>query len=153
MTEAMVLPELTARPIPGTDPDLVAALALARLPADDLAEPGRNFLAFATAEGRACGFGGYEILGSHALIRSMVVLEAERGRGIGAAMLARLQSEAQAAGARDAWLLTKTAAPFFSRRGYRAAARYEAPPEILASRQATALCPVTTQIMTRNLPG
>lgn len=153
MAETLTPIDLHATPISGTDPAFAAALVAARLPGDDLAEPGRSFFAYRTAAGEACGFGGLEVLGPHALIRSMVVPEALRGQGVGTAILAQLLAAASAGGASKAWLLTKTAMPFFGHRGFRAAARYEAPAEILATRQASAMCPITTTLMTRALPA
>ena len=68
--------------IAGTDVELRNALKAERLPVDDLAEAGRTF--FRVREGaNTLGFGGYEILGEHALIRSLVVLPEARKRGIG----------------------------------------------------------------------
>ncbi|PYF07166.1 amino-acid N-acetyltransferase [Rhodobacter viridis] len=153
MPEVMVLPELTAKPIPGADPGLVEALTAARLPTEDLADPGRNFLAFTDASGAICGYGGYEMLDGHALIRSMVVAEPARGHGIGSAMLTTLLATVAAAGASDAWLFTKHAAQFFSHRGFRARARYEVPPPVLASKQASSVCPITAVVMSRALPA
>ena len=53
--------------------DLVSALACAGLPADDLSEDGRHFFRF-TNNGITVAFGGYELHGEHALLRSIVVL-------------------------------------------------------------------------------
>lgn len=152
MPEVMVLPELTATPIAGSDPALAAALAAAHLPVDDLTDPGRNFFVFTDASGAIFGFGGYELPGDQALIRSMVVPETARGRGIGAAILAALLDRVTAAGAREAWLFTKHAAPFFAHRGFRARARYEVPPPVLATKQASSVCPITAVVMSRPLP-
>lgn len=152
MPEVMVLPELTATPIAGSDPALAAALAEAHLPVDDLTDPGRNFFVFTDASGAIFGFGGYELPGDLALIRSMVVPETARGRGIGAAILAALLERVTAAGAREAWLFTKHAAPFFAHRGFRARARYEVPPPVLATKQASSVCPITAVVMSRPLP-
>lgn len=151
MPEVMVLPELTAQPIPGTDPGLAAALTAAHLPVEDLADPGRNFFAFSDASGAICGYGGYELPGDNALIRSLVVPETGRGQGVGSAMLAALLEKVAAAGAREAWLFTKHAAPFFGHRGFRARARYEVPPPVLATKQASSVCPITAVVMSRPL--
>lgn len=152
MPEVMVLPELTATPIAGSDPALAEALAAAHLPVDDLTDPGRNFFVFTDASGAIFGFGGYELPGDLALIRSMVVPETARGRGIGAAILAALLERVTAAGAREAWLFTKHAAPFFAHRGFHARARYEVPPPVLATKQASSVCPITAVVMSRQLP-
>jgi N-acetylglutamate synthase-like GNAT family acetyltransferase len=68
-------------------------------------------------------------------------------------MLAQLLAAAQAAGAGEAWLFASVSAPFFLRQGFHPVARYEAPPVIMATKQATSVCPITAQIMTRKLPG
>jgi len=151
MADTLTIPDLLTTQVPGTDPGLAAALTAAKLPIEDLADPGRTFFAFQTATGEPCGYGGYEIHGAHALIRSMVVPEALRRTGLGRVMLAQLLARSVAEGARDAWLFTSKAAPFFSRQGFHAVARYEAPPEIMATKQATSVCPISAQIMTRSL--
>ena len=56
-------------PVAGSDEKLRDALAAERLPVDDLAEGGRTF--FRVREGaETLGFGGYEVYGESALIRS-----------------------------------------------------------------------------------
>ena len=67
-------------PIAGRDADLQAALKSAGLPIDDLNEPGRRFFRIERA-GLCLGYGGVEIYGEDALLRSVVVPEAQRPRG------------------------------------------------------------------------
>ncbi|MCE6950854.1 arsenic resistance N-acetyltransferase ArsN2 [Cereibacter sphaeroides] len=141
---------LEIQAVDGGDPDLARALAAAGLPVDDLTEPGRCFFAYRT-QGRPAGFGGFERHGAHVLLRSIVVPEARRGDGLGAAILAHLMAEA--AGATSVWLLTTAAAPFFARHGFLAVPRSEAPAEILATRQAAAICPASATLMTRRFAG
>ncbi len=149
-TQATLLPT----PVAGTDPALLAALGAAHLPVADLAEPGRSLFAYATPEGAAGGFGGLEPLGRHALIRAIWVPEALRRRGVGTAIVAHLLEYAHAAGAQTAWALAPSAAALFlRRRGFREVARYEAPPEVLSSRHAGMVCPISTVILTRPLGG
>ncbi|MGP3696063.1 arsenic resistance N-acetyltransferase ArsN2 [Rhodobacter sp. NSM] len=139
-------PRLAARAVAGSDPALIAALTAAGLPVDDLTEPGRGFFAYRSGD-RTAGFGGIERHGAHVLLRSIVVPEGRRGEGLGRAILAHLMTEA--AGSAAVWLLTTTAAPFFARHGFRAVSRAEAPAEILATRQAAAICPASAVLMTR----
>ncbi|WP_420023800.1 arsenic resistance N-acetyltransferase ArsN2 [Cereibacter azotoformans] len=136
---------LDARPVAGNDPALIAALTAAGLPTDDLTEPGRGFFAYRSGD-RPAGFGGIERHGAHALLRSIVVPEGRRGEGLGGAILAHLMTEAT--GAAAVWLLTTTAAPFFARHGFRTVPRGNAPAEILATRQAAAICPASATLMT-----
>lgn len=142
--------ELTLSPVDGETDELRAALAAASLPVDDLAEPGRAFFRI-TEDGRTLGFGGYELHGPDALPRSIVVTPEARGRGLGREATRRLLREAAKAGARHAYLLTETAAPFFERLGFARITRAAAPETILATRQASALCPSSAALLARPL--
>ncbi len=140
---------LTERPIGAEAPQLSAALTEAQLPTDDLAEPGRTFFAFLDA-GEPVGFGGFELCGEHALLRSVVVLPERRGRGYGRALAARVLEHAREAGAIDAYLLTTTAESFFERAGFSRIDRSSAPAEILETRQAASIC-ATAALLFRSL--
>lgn len=142
-------PVLLATPLAPDDSAFVAALQEAGLATDDLAEPGRDFLAFSTTAGEPVGYGGYELHGGHMLLRSVLVHPAARGRGIGAGIVALLLRRALDAGARQAWLLTTGPGHFFERCGFRPIPRGEAPAAILGTAQATRLCPGTATLMTR----
>lgn len=144
-------PFLIDTPIDGSDEALIAALRDVELPVDDLREPGRRFFGYATLAGERVGYGGFERLGQHALIRSMVTSPQARHRGIGSGMLALLLRRAFDEGTRDAWLLTTTAAPFFERAGFKRVERSAAPATILATRQAASLCPSTAALLTRGI--
>ncbi|WP_298015628.1 arsenic resistance N-acetyltransferase ArsN2 [uncultured Castellaniella sp.] len=138
-------------PIAGDDPGFVAALLDAGLPVDDLAEVGRAFYAYRMRSGRLIGYGGFERYGRDALLRSIVVPSADRRQGIGRNLLNLLQQRAYDQGARQSWLLTEAAAPFFERLGFKAADRADAPQTILATRQARSLCPASATLMTRTI--
>src|SRR5690349_6667113 len=73
------------------------ALVRARLPVDDLDHPGRCFFTF-SLQGIDMAFGGIEGEGADRLLRSLVVLDGHRGRGIGAAVLATLEAFAKREG-------------------------------------------------------
>jgi threonine dehydrogenase-like Zn-dependent dehydrogenase len=60
-----------------------------------------------------------------------------------------LLAEAWAEGAEDAWLLTTSAAPFFTRLGFAATPRDLAPPAIAATRLFAGLCPASATLMRR----
>ena len=107
------------------------------------------FFAFEEA-GRPVGFGGFELCGAHALLRSMVVLPGMRGRGLGRSLAERVLEHARLAGATDAYLLTTTAESFFERTGFRRIDRSMAPREILETRQATSIC-TTAALLVRPL--
>jgi arsenate reductase len=145
------VPFLVDGGVAGDDPGLVGALQSAGLPIDDLIEPGRTFFAYRTPAGDLVGFGGYEALGKQALLRSVVVLPEWRAKAIGRNLVALLQRRAFDEGAREAWVLTSAAAPFFEKIGFKPAARDNAPAAILATRQATSLCPADAHLLTRTI--
>jgi GNAT superfamily N-acetyltransferase len=121
------------------------ALAAAGLPTDDLTSaPFRYFSADDLAWG---GIGA----GADALIRSVVVAPQSRRRGYGAAIIAALVSHAREAGVERLWLLTTSAAPFFTRAGWHEVERTLAPPAIAQSAQFGGLCPTSATLMVRAL--
>lgn len=145
------VPFLRDERIAGDDPGFVTTLLKARLPIDDLAEGGRALYDYHTLDGHLIGYGGFERYGQDVLLRSVVVPAAERNKGIGRNLLALLQRRAYDQGARQAWLLTETAAPFFERTGFKAVPRERGPQAILATRQARNLCPASAMLMTRTI--
>jgi N-acetylglutamate synthase-like GNAT family acetyltransferase len=92
-------------------------------------------------------FGGVAHMGDHVMLRSIVVPEAARGRGLGGLLLCALLATAKAGGARDAWLLTATAEPFFARHGFSRVARSAAPDVVAQSAQFRSLCPQSAALM------
>lgn len=143
---------LAERAIAAELPELRAALENADLPTDDLAEHGRAFFRF-ESDGKLVGYAGYELYGEDVLLRSVVVVPEARGRGYGRAITEQVLRRAFEAGARRAYLLTTTASPFFEHAGFRRIDRAEAPPSILATKQATTIC-ATASLLTRPIkPG
>lgn len=145
------VPFLVDEPVPGDDEELIAALAAETLPVGDLAEPDRRLFRYRTPGGGIVGFGGFEALGEDALLRSIVVLPEARAKAIGRNLLALLARRAFDAGARRAWVLTDAAAPFFERAGFKPIGRDKAPSSILATRQASGLCPSTATLLSRRI--
>lgn len=141
---------LQAKQIAGDDADLVAALVAEHLPTDDLAEEGRLFFRF-DDNGVLLGFGGLELVGDHALLRSIVVPPLARGQGAGKRITGQLMRKAADLGIAEAYLLTTSAAPFFEAAGFRRIERHAAPPEVLATKQASSLCPSSAALLTRRL--
>ena len=131
-------------------PAFVEVLAAEHLPTDDLAEPGRAFFRI-WRDGERLGFGGYELQGEDALLRSLVVVPGLRGQGLGRKVTEAVLRAAVEDGARRAWLLTTSAAPFFERMGFAPIARDDAPESIRSTRQAAQLCPSSAALMMRPL--
>jgi arsenate reductase len=137
-------------PITPDDPELQAALTTAGLPTEDLAAD-RNPICFAyrATGGRLVGYAGLELLGRDVLLRSLVVLPAWRGQGVGRAIMALALRRAFDFGARRAWLLTTDAADFFVRAGFAPAERDTAPAPVRGTRQFAGLCPASATLMQR----
>ena len=131
------------------DGGLVAALKAEGLPTGDLTEPGRRFYAYRTLAGEVVGYAGRELYGADAFLRSLVVLPAWRGKGVGKAIVARIARRAFDEGARTAWLMTTSAAGYFEAMGFKKVERAEVAEAILDTRQAKGLCPASAVVLKR----
>jgi N-acetylglutamate synthase-like GNAT family acetyltransferase len=145
------------RPIPVALPlavwereGLAASLIKAGLPAEDVTAPTPLFWRFEHEDGPV-GFGGLEIHGDQALLRSVVTLPPVRNIGIGGAIVAALEMEARIRGCRDVWLLTDTAVDFFARLGYRKYERADVPEAMQETAQFTRFSPVSATAMMKRL--
>ena len=130
---------------------LKAALTKAGLPADDIFTPGPQFWRFSTDDDVPAGFGGIEVHGADALIRSVVTLPPLRGRGVGQGIVRALEAEAIVMKCAAVWLLTTTAREFFGKLGYAAIDRADVPGAIRATAQFSSLCPDSATVMVRRL--
>lgn len=128
---------------------LIEALAQAGLPCTDVMEEGRQFFA-GQREGRTIGVIGLEVHGKDALLRSLVVLEAERDRGFGSALVRGAIACARAQGVTHLWVLTTTAVAFLQRLGFQRVERSTAPASIRGTTEFASLCPATAVCMTRS---
>lgn len=135
------------------DDDLILHLEAAGLPTGDLREPGRTFYRYGLLGGTAVGFGGFERHGPDALLRSLCVMPRFHRRGVGRAMALLLMRRAFDRGARQGYAFAGTpeAAAFFRTLRFVEVARAAAPAALLATRQATALCPTSAALFTRPL--
>jgi amino-acid N-acetyltransferase len=146
------MPKLMAHPLrDGERGALAAALAKAKLPTADIEEPGRLFWRFETDEEMPVGFGGLEVHGEDALLRSLVTLPPVRGRGIGAAIVTALEFEARLHGCANLWLITVAAADFFERLGYARCERAVVPASIRETAQFAELCPASADVLMKKL--
>ena len=142
--------------VPATDADLedveelvaVAGLALAGL--GDCVARGTAVLC-REHDGCLMGTAATERFGDVAFLRSVAVHPAAQGHGLGRALVDRALADARAAGAREAWLLTETAEPFFAGLGWIRAERGKAPAAVATSIEFTSACPSTAIAMRRAL--
>jgi amino-acid N-acetyltransferase len=121
------------------------------LPASDLADLPASDCLVATLEGRVAGAVGLQIFGPHALLRSLVVADDQRGHGLGGALVDRVESLARERGVERLFLLTTTAEAFFARRGYSNADRRSAPEAIRDTQEFSSLCPASSAFMHKDL--
>ena len=92
---------------------------------------------------------GLERYGSTGLLRSLAVSPAERGNGVGRALVDACLSHARASGITTLVLLTETAEPFFARLGFRRVDRTEVPDAVRASAEFRGACPASAVAMLR----
>jgi N-acetylglutamate synthase-like GNAT family acetyltransferase len=105
-------------------------------------------------EGVVVGSGAFEFYGTDALLRSLVMSTALKGRGRGSILMDYLETEALERGVHTIWLLTETAEAFFSKRGYRATDRSVVVNQgILTSSEFTHLCASTAVCMRKIISG
>ena len=127
-------------------------LGEAKLPAADLTERHMEHFFGCGAKDAPRGVVGVELHGPDALLRSLTVDPATRDRGCARALVARAERHAGRHGARRVYLLTTTAADFFARLGYKRLERGETPASIRESKEFSSLCPVSSVLMTKELP-
>ena len=130
-------------------PAIAALLREAELPHEDFTPLVANFLVARNGDGNVVGAMGAEVCGADALLRSLVVAPSQRGAGLGGRLVAELERAAGAWGVRHWWLLTTTAEKFFAARGFRGAARNEAPEAIQRTGQFSGGCCCSAVCMTR----
>ena len=121
------------------------------LPAGDLTDAHMEHFFFAGTPELPLGVVGVELHGTSALLRSLAVAPGARSGGLGAALVAHAEAHARACHARSMYLLTTTAAAFFSGHGYRQVARESAPVAIRDTREFAELCPASSALMTKEL--
>ena len=126
-------------------------LGEARLPVADLAgRPMDDFFGCGAADDPS-GVIGLEVHGADALLRSLVVHPAARGRGCAAALVGRAERHALERGVRRIYLLTTSAADFFAHLGYKRLDRQAVPESIRATSEFSGLCPASSVLMLKEV--
>ena len=105
----------------------------------------------AIAGGQIAGTAALQRFGDAGLLRSVAVEPDCRGQGTAAALVDSVEARARTLGLRELWLLTTSAQGYFAQRGYRAAARADAPPAVQTSSQFALLCPASAACMVKAL--
>jgi amino-acid N-acetyltransferase len=136
---------------PADGPRIVALLAQAGLPTADLTPAALADFLVARDGDALVGAVTVERHGDDGLLRSLVVTPAQRGRGLGRALVEAVEQRARAQGLRSLVLLTQTAAEFFATRGYRMVARSAVDEALRNSSQFAGVCPASASCMEKIL--
>jgi N-acetylglutamate synthase-like GNAT family acetyltransferase len=145
-------PKLIAYSLGINDRDFLAdELRKASLPANDIHTEDHMFWQYKFADQTSVGFGGLELHGKHALLRSILTLPSTRNQGVGRAIISDIEARAIESNCSTIWLLTTTAERFFERLGYVQRQRETAPLEISETQQFSSLCPSTAIVMSKSL--
>ena len=110
--------EAAFRPaIPDDVPAMVRLLTAANLPPFPVGDHWDTFWLLEGDDG-VVGMIGLEVYVPSALLRSVVVDESLRGKGLGDLLTQKALSEARSRGVRNVYLFTMDRAPFFARYGF-----------------------------------
>ncbi|WP_119945290.1 arsenic resistance N-acetyltransferase ArsN2 [Neorhizobium sp. NCHU2750] len=144
-----MLSAIALHEVAGRDARLREALRAADLPTDDIEDDGRAFFEAVSGDGQTIGYAGLERCAGDYLLRSVVVLPAHRGHGLGRAIV---EATLQNVDGGDVFLATTSAALFYSTIGFSELPRAEVPVAVLATRQLSSICPSSATIMKLNRP-
>ena len=134
--------------------EILRLLGEAKLPTADIgANAQQKFLGIRDAADRALWLGvvGVERYGDEALLRSLAVSPAARGRGLGAKLVAAVEMLARARRCSRVVLLTTDAQAYFGRLGFRQVARQSLSKALAASSQVASVCPASAAVMAKDL--
>lgn len=139
--------EITIRPASPADfPAVAALLTDAKLPLDGVAEHLATFLVVADGA-EVVASAGLELYDRHALLRSVAVVPALRGTGLGRTMMEAALDLARSRGADTVTLLTTTAAGYFTRFDFEPIDQASAPAPVRQSTQFNGICPASAVAM------
>jgi len=131
-------------------PEILALLGRSRLPEDGVADHVATTIV-ARAGGHVVGSAALELYGGDALLRSVVVEEGLRGQGLGKRLTHAALDLARRRKVETVFLLTETAAEFFSKFGFVLVQRSEVPRTVQSSVEFTSACPVSALVMMLHL--
>jgi len=141
---------ITIKPITDNT-QLAQLLSACALPVSDICSSGSLQFFGAYSGAQLIGVIGLEGYAPQVLLRSLAVTPERRGSGMGKSLVEYAERHAAAQGIDTLYLLTTTAAHFFSKLDYGAATRDEAPASIRATAQFSGLCPSSATLMCKRL--
>jgi amino-acid N-acetyltransferase len=135
---------------PSELPAVLALLERSGLPQEGLADH-RDTTLVARDGDDIVGSAALEIYGATALLRSVAVTSALRGEGLGQSLTRAALEVARHRGVATVYLLTETAADFFTRFGFHAVDRGSVDPLVQQSVEFTSACPASAQVLVTSL--
>lgn len=129
---------------------LLELLAANKLPSDDIGVTLDHFWVALENE-QVVGAIGLEMYGQYGLLRSMVVSDASRGKGIAAMLVGNLEEQAGKMGIDEIFLLTETAPDYFLKKGYTEMHRDEVPKPVQASTEFSHVCPASARVFSKTV--
>ncbi|MDC1287852.1 arsenic resistance N-acetyltransferase ArsN2 [Gammaproteobacteria bacterium] len=125
---------------------LEALLRANHLPAEDCAGQIQHYCASYQGD-ELVAAGAIEPVAQYGLLRSIVVREDHRGRGLARRMTSHLLDKGRDEGRVAIYLLTETAQTYFAGLGFVPMARADVPEAVSLTRQFTSLCPDSASCM------
>ena len=119
------------------DERLVSLLRHNSLPVDDLGGEAKKFFALVTATGEVAAVAGIELGSSDAMMRSVAVADAYRGKGLGRAIVRNLLADLRRKGVNAVYILTQSAEKFFAELGFSKVERSMVPKAVTETSQFT----------------
>ena len=117
------------------------------LPHSDISEHSGIDFFVARNNNEIVGCIGIEKYGNEGLLRSLVVDETYRSKGVALQLYHLLKDSAQQSSVKNLHLFTTTAEEYFMKKGFRRADRNEAPEAIQTTTEFTSLCPCSCTYM------
>lgn len=131
--------------------DVVRLLESVALPTSDLTDDHMENFFYVGPAAAPIGIVGVQLYGADALLRSLVVIETHRVRGLGRGLVEHAEQHARERGAATIYLLTTTAESFFRSRGYTVTPRDSAPAAIRSTPEFAGLCPASSAFLSKRL--
>ena len=130
---------------------IIRLLEKADLPSADLTGDVLAYFIILKYKDELVGTIGLEVSEKDALLRSLVISEKHQGKGLGKVLVQRLEKNAIEYGVQSIYLLTTTAAQFFTNLNYKTIERTSAPNSIEDTAEFSHLCPDTAICMKKVL--
>jgi N-acetylglutamate synthase-like GNAT family acetyltransferase len=134
----------------GDEQTLAALLSAEGLPAAEFAERSTHFEVIDDGDA-VIAAAGLESHGAAALLRSVVVAPAHRGRGLARRLTELMVERARDLGHESLYIRTMDADAYFAGHGFTVVAREDAPEAIRRCRQFREQCPDSAVLMSRTL--